>query len=104
LVPRRPESWAHDVVDTERRTKLDNEWEAGKLPHYPMRSDYSVQQSENGFALLAGGGVDINVTPALTVRVANLEYTRSFVAPVGGFDASHGLRFTSGLMLRIGTW
>jgi hypothetical protein len=95
---------AHDVVDTELRTKLDNEWEAGKLPHYPMRSDYSVQQSENGFALLAGGGVDVNVTPALTVRVANLEYTRSFVAPVGGFDASHGLRFSSGLVLRIGTW
>jgi len=36
-----------------------------------MRSDYSVQQSENGFALLAGGGVDVNVTPALTVRVDN---------------------------------
>lgn len=94
----------HEIMDSELRARLQNEWDAGHLPHYPMRTDYSVQNSANGFALLTGGGVDINVRPALTVRVANLEYTRSFVPPVGRIDASQGVRFSSGLVLRLGVW
>jgi hypothetical protein len=94
----------HEILDPELRAKLQNEWDAGRLPHYPVRSDYSVESSVNGFALLAGGGMDINVRPALTVRVANLEYTRSFIRPVDRIDASQGIRFASGLVLRIGTW
>jgi hypothetical protein len=95
---------SQETLDPALRTKLQDEWDAGKIPHYPKRSDYSVEQSENGFALLAGGGMDLNVTPALTVRAANLEYTRSFLPPVNRIDASSGVRFTVGLVLRIGTW
>lgn len=95
---------SHDIVDSELRAKLQKEWDAGLLPHYPKRSDYSVEQSANGFALVAGGGVDINVNPVLTVRAANLEYSRSFVPQVDRIDASHGVRFSSGVVLRIGTW
>jgi hypothetical protein len=94
----------HDTLDAELRTKLQSGWDAGELPHYPKRSEYSTEESENGFTLLPGGGIDVQVTPALTVRVANLEYARSFLPKVGWIDASQGIRFTAGLVLQIGTW
>jgi hypothetical protein len=94
----------HETQDGELKEKLQTGWEAGTVAHYPLRSEYQVEKSLNGFALLAGGGIDINVTPALTVRVANLEYSHSWLPPVDRIDASQGIRFSSGLVLRIGTW
>lgn len=94
----------HDLIDPKLRAELQNAWDAGQLSHYPKRSESSVENTANGFALLAGGGMDINVHPALTIRMAKLEYTRSFLPPVDRIDAEHGIRFTSGLVLRIGTW
>jgi hypothetical protein len=92
------------VMDHELRDKLQREWDDGQIPHYPVRSDYSVENSANGVASLAGGGMDIKVHPALTVRVANLEYTHSFLPRVDRIDASNGFRLTTGIVLRIGTW
>jgi hypothetical protein len=94
----------HEVMDSELRDKLQNDWDAGHLAHYPLRSDYSVEHSVNGFTVVVGGGVDINLHAALTVRVANLEYARSFIPVVDRIDAQRGIRFSSGLVLRIGTW
>jgi len=94
----------HEIMDSQLRTKLQSEWEAGKLPHYPMRSDYSVETASNGFAILAGGGVDININPVITIRAASLEYTRSLLPPVDRIDAAQGVRFAYGLVLRLGTW
>jgi len=94
----------HEILFPEERKRLEDEWDAGQLKHYPMRSDYSIEHGANGATLVAGGGVDINVNPALTVRVANLEFARSFVPVVDGINAQRGVRFSSGLVLRIGTW
>jgi hypothetical protein len=94
----------HETLDPQKRDELLNAWEAGQLPHYPKRSDYSTEQSANGLALLGGGGLDLNVKPSLAVRLFNLEYSRSYLPAVDRIDAAQGLRFTSGLVLRIGTW
>jgi hypothetical protein len=94
----------HETQDPELRDKLQTGYDAGTVAHYPLRTEYQVEKSMNGFALLAGGGMDINVTPALTLRVASLEYSHSWLPPVDRIDASRGVRFSSGLVLRLGTW
>ena len=97
---------SHHSVDPEKKKKLLAAWNDGDgvLPHYPKRSDYSTEHQANGFAMAMGGGLDVVITRALAWRVANFEYTHSWLADVDQIRASEGVRFTSGLTLRIGTW
>ena len=48
----------HETDDLELRSKLIEEWNNGdgSLPHYPKRSDWSVEVVRNGPALGVGGG------------------------------------------------
>jgi len=96
----------HEIDDLAKRKELIDAWNdgSGTLPHYPKRSDWSVEHQENGFAVAVGGGVDLVVNRALAWRIGNLEYTHSWLPNVDQIHASEGVRFTSGLALRIGTW
>jgi hypothetical protein len=96
----------HEIEDPQKKEELLDAWDdgSGTLPHYPKRSDWSVEHQENGFAVAVGGGVDLVVNRALAWRVVNLEYTHSWLPDVDQIRASQGVRFTSGLTLRIGTW
>ena len=58
----------------------------------------------NGFAVGAGAGLSYKLNRALAVDVATIEYRRSLVSPLNGFDYRNSLRVTTGLTLRIGTW
>jgi hypothetical protein len=51
-----------------------------------------------------GGGVDYRLNAAVALRVANLEYIRSWLNPVVGTDFNRGVRFTTGVVLPLGTW
>jgi hypothetical protein len=51
-----------------------------------------------------GAGVDYRLHPGLALRMANLEYVHSWLNPVGGYDFNNGVRLTTGLVLRMGTW
>ncbi|HEY7098589.1 MAG TPA: hypothetical protein VH437_17815 [Terriglobales bacterium] len=68
------------------------------------RYDYTTHYESTGFALSISGGLDVRMTPALALRVANVDYLRSWAGPVNGYDFSQGLRVSTGLVLRIGTW
>jgi hypothetical protein len=57
-----------------------------------------------GFSIFTGGGLDIRVNKALAIRVANVDYLHSWLQPVAGTDYNQGIRFTTGVVLRIGTW
>jgi hypothetical protein len=70
----------------------------------PAHEQYTRQDESNGFAIAAGGGLDLKLTSALAFQVAKVEYTRSWVRPVNGIDYSNGLRLTMGIVLRMGTW
>ncbi|MFY9529350.1 MAG: hypothetical protein WBC04_11095 [Candidatus Acidiferrales bacterium] len=94
----------HETEDLAKRSQLFKVWNDGTYPHYPFRSDYSTERQANAFALAAGGGFDLRVYPALAWRVANLEYTHTWVPQVDQIGASQGIRVTTGLVLRIGTW
>jgi hypothetical protein len=94
----------HEILNPSLRTILLGQWNAGALPHYPERSAYSVENQANGFSMAAGGGFDVRLNRAMALRVADLEYTHSWLPVVDQIHASDGVRFSAGLVLRIGTW
>lgn len=96
----------HEIDDPQKRKELIDAWNdgSGTLPHYPKRSDWSVEHQENGVALAMGMGVDLVVNRALAWRIGNIEYIHSWLPNVDQIRASEAVRFTSGLTLRIGTW
>jgi hypothetical protein len=68
------------------------------------RDSYTWHLETTGFSLSVGGGLDVGLNRALAVRVANLDYTRSWLGTLNGTNFDHGLRFSAGLVLRVGTW
>jgi hypothetical protein len=70
----------------------------------PTHDEYTKTTETNGFAVSAGDGIHYNINPALTLQVAELSYRRSWTSPLWGRDYSGGVQWSSGLMLRMGTW
>jgi hypothetical protein len=70
----------------------------------PKHGEYTEDTAANGFALAGGGGVNYKLNAALTLRVAELSYQRSWAAPLWGRSFAEAIRFSSGLVLRMGTW
>jgi hypothetical protein len=48
--------------------------------------------------------VDVKLNNAFAIRVVNFDYVYSWLHPVAGTDYNHGVRLTTGVVLRIGTW
>ena len=95
-----------EILDRELRDKLLNEWNDGDgpLPHYPKRSDYSIENSQNGPSIAVGGGLDVVVTRPFAWRVFNLEYTHSWINDVAQIKPQEGLKISTQAVVRIGTW
>ena len=69
-----------------------------------LHMKYTQHYETNGFALAAGIGVDYKLNNALAIRVASLDYTRSWTSDLNGFSYQKGMQFTTGIVLRMGTW
>jgi hypothetical protein len=95
-----------EIMDVAQREKLLDEWNdgSGTLPHYPKRSDYSIEYAENGPSIAVGGGVDVVVTRPFAWRVLNIEYTHSWMNNVGPIHPQEGLKISMQAVVRIGTW
>jgi hypothetical protein len=65
---------------------------------------YSKHWETNALMIQAGTGVDVKLNNALSYRIADLEYFHSWDSDLNGLRYQHGLQFTSGLVLHIGTW
>ena len=70
-------------------------------PYYDF---FATSYESTGLSLSIGGGMDYRLSRALALRVGNLDYVHSWLDPVHGTDFNNGLRFTTGLVLRLGTW
>jgi hypothetical protein len=70
----------------------------------PPSAEFAEFKEKNAFMISAATGVDLRLTRALAVRVASLGYTHSWVGTINGVNYSNGLQFSSGLVLRMGTW
>lgn len=69
-----------------------------------INGDYTQETESNGFAVATGGGVSYQLNKALSIKVADLSYRHSWTSPLWGRDYNNSLKFTSGLVLRMGTW
>ena len=90
-------------VDVAREAKLKVEAKrAAKEP--PPSEFYTQSETRSGFGLVAGTGIDVRLNPAVALRVATVEYTKSWAGPIDGRSYSQGLQLSSGVILRMGTW
>jgi hypothetical protein len=70
-----------------------------------LHAEYTRQEEASGFALTAGTGINYKLNEALAVKVANIEYLHARgVGGLGGMNYANGLQFTTGMVLRFGTW
>ena len=73
-------------------------------PAYVLHALYAKDWETNGFTVQAGSGLDVKLNSALSYRVANLEFSHSWAKELNGINYQNGLQFTTGLVLRMGTW
>jgi hypothetical protein len=66
--------------------------------------DYTQNWKENGLAVSIGAGVDIGINRALGLRLASVDYLHSWLSEMNGSDFRNGIRFSSGLMVNMGSW
>jgi hypothetical protein len=74
--------------------------------HVPRATRHAVLQTPaaNGFSVAAGTGIDIHLSRAVALRLLSLEYQRNWLPPLAGIEYTRGLRFSSGVLLKMGTW
>lgn len=96
----------HETDDLALRKKLFDEWNNGNgtLPHYPKRSDWSVEIADNGPSLVFGGGFDVVVARPFAWRLLSIDYARNWMGNVAMIQPQSVLRVSTGAVLRIGTW
>ncbi len=70
----------------------------------PPRSQYVDRQQVNGIALSVGGGLDMGLTRAAFLRVANVDYTHAWVPSGTIASYPNSVRFSMGIVLRVGNW
>ncbi|PWT88179.1 MAG: hypothetical protein C5B55_13575 [Blastocatellia bacterium] len=92
-----------EYLDPEHKEAAVSNLPPGKKPN-SVHDQYARDFETTGFSMSAGGGLDLAVHPALAVRVANLEYVRSWLGQLNGANFDRGFRFSTGIVLRIGTW
>jgi hypothetical protein len=66
-----------------------------------LHSLYAQTSETNSLALSAGVGMDMNVNGVLALRLANVEYLRTWVPNPARSDYRNGLRFTTGIVLNV---
>lgn len=70
----------------------------------PSRWDYIDRQQSNGFTLSVGGGIDMPIKPALSLRLASFDYSHAWLPSAGHAFYPDSFQFSTGLALRVGTW
>ena len=77
--------------------------EVGQDPNDRYRM-YATAYDTTGFSLSVGGGLQVGLTRAFGLQVANVEYVHSWLDHLNGTDFNQGLRITAGLTLHLGNW
>ncbi len=95
--------FSQEQMFPERKLALELIADRKGLPP-PIHDDYTVQDDTNGFAVAAGGGLNFKVNSAIAIRVASLDFRRSWARSINGIDYSNGLQLSAGMVLRMGTW
>jgi hypothetical protein len=95
----------HERIDPLKKAEL--EAIAAQQGRTLSESDHALytQLSEiSGTAVSAGAGLDLRLAPAIGFRIGQFDYLHSFHAKLTGISYTDTAQFTSGLILRFGTW
>ncbi|MEO8657169.1 MAG: hypothetical protein ABI693_01795 [Bryobacteraceae bacterium] len=76
----------------------------GKTLTFADHHSYTNQDNTAGFAVSVGAGIERKLNSALALRVASLDYTHAWTSRLDGVNVGSNLQFTTGLILRLGTW
>jgi len=66
--------------------------------------DYTQNWQQNGLAVSIGAGVDIGINRAIGLRLASVDYLHSWLSDMNGSDFRNGIRFSTGLIVNVGSW
>ena len=90
-------------MDPEKRKEIQDKLAPGEdlNPHYDQ---FTTNYESTGLSLTIGTGLDYRLHPAVALRLANLDYVRSWLAEINQTNFNRGLRFSAGVVLRLGTW
>jgi hypothetical protein len=86
------------------------EAEANQFPDQTLQQSvakhnyYATDWADNAFTLHAGGGLKVRLNSVFEVRVADLSYEHTWLAPMNGLQYRNGFKLSWGLVLRMGTW
>jgi hypothetical protein len=89
--------------DPQKRSQIEN----SLPPNTKLNQYYTLftqTYESTAMSLSVGAGVDYRLHPGFALRLVNLDYVHSWLSPVVGRDFNGGVRLTSGVVLRIGTW
>jgi len=78
------------------------EW--NKLDAWVRWAQIAEVSEANGFAASVGGGADLTVNRALAIRLGSIDHLWSTIGDFNNVSYAHGLRFSSGAILRLGNW
>ena len=66
--------------------------------------DYTQSWHTHGLAVSVGGGVDLGINRIFGLRLASVEYLRSWLGNLNGQTFNQGLRISAGLHMNVGGW
>jgi hypothetical protein len=96
---------AHEEIDPAKKALVAaNLAKQGKTLDFVDHPLYTRASEVTGLAVSAHVGLDIKLTSAIAFRMADLGYTHSWHSGLDDIRYTHSLQFTSGLILRFGTW
>jgi hypothetical protein len=65
---------------------------------------HTKDSETNGLAMRAGVAIDVKLSNALALQLAHLGYAHTWVNNLSGINYRNNLQFSSGLVLRMGSW
>jgi len=95
--------FSEEEIYPSRQAYLESLAQANGQPA-PQHEDYTRQTDTTGFSLAAGAGLDMNLNPALALRLGRFEYIRIWVSNPSGPGSNSNFEFSTGVVLRMGTW
>ena len=95
----------HEQVDPAMKTQVEEAAaKEGRELTFNDRFLYTRQTEITGLTASIHAGLDVELTPAIALRVVDVAYRYSWHSRLDGIDYSNALQITSGLIIRFGAW
>ena len=100
------EKITHEELFPTVKEQLTNAWQRqGSDPRLtPTHDQYTIQSETTGPSLQGTAGLSYRINAALKLRVASVDYRRSWLSSLNGMDYTSSVNFSTGVTLRMGTW